>query len=170
VLVFGCVLDAMKELRVGPQLLHRIKGTLPCHDTPTPSAAVKNPGRARLRLVTGRQDEVSGYGSRDPADFQDECVRAYVASWTARGFSPVTIENDSSLLGRTLDLLARPAWEVTVEDVDRLVGDLAADGLSSATRRGYVQVFKGFHRFLQVRQGGPAASEEIVVVGPFCLG
>jgi len=32
------------------------------------------------------------------------------------------------------------------------VGGLAADGLSVATRRGYVQSFKGFYRFLQVRR------------------
>jgi len=29
---------------------------------------------------------------------------------------------------------------------------LAGDGLSTATRRGYVQAFKGFHRFLVVRK------------------
>ena len=51
-----------------------------------------------------------------------------------------------------LMLLGRPAWEATVEDVDRVVGGLVADGLTSATRRGYVQAFKGFHRFLQARK------------------
>ena len=75
-----------------------------------------------------------------------------MASWTARGFSPVTIENDSGVLERVLALLGRPAWEVTVEDVDRVVGGLAADGLASSTRRRYVQAFKGFHRFLQARK------------------
>ena len=75
-----------------------------------------------------------------------------MASWTARGFSPVTIENDSGVLERVLALLGRPAWEVTAEDVDRVVGDLAADGLAASTRRGYVQAFKGFHRFLQARK------------------
>ena len=68
------------------------------------------------------------------------------------GFSPVTIENDSGVLERVLALLGRPAWEVTVDDVDRVVGGLAADGLASSTRRGYVQAFKGFHRFLQARK------------------
>ena len=33
-----------------------------------------------------------------------------------------------------------------------MVGGLAADGLASSTRRGYVQAFKGFHRFLQARK------------------
>ena len=94
-------------------------------------------------------DEVS---ASDPAGFQGACVEAYLASWTARGFSPVTIENDSGVLERVLALLGRPAWEVTVDDVDRVVGGLAADGLASSTRRGYVQAFKGFHRFLQVRK------------------
>jgi len=56
------------------------------------------------------------------------------------------------VLDRILALLGRPAWEVTVEDVDRVVGTLAAGGLRPSTRRGYVQAFKGFHRFLQSRK------------------
>jgi len=42
--------------------------------------------------------------------------------------------------------------EVTVEDIDRVVGDLAVAGRAAATRREYVQMFKEFHRFLQVRK------------------
>lgn len=49
----------------------------------------------------------------------------------------------------------RPAaWEVTREDVDRVVGELAAQGLAASTRRLYVQVFKNFHAFL-VAAGRP---------------
>jgi len=51
-----------------------------------------------------------------------------------------------------LILLGRPAWEVTAEDMDRVVGTLVSEGLASSTRRGYVQAFKGFHRFLQARK------------------
>lgn len=108
--------------------------------------------RRDLRVVAGGVQLAVEPGALDPVVFQADCVAAYVASWTARGFSPVTIENATGLLDRTLDLLGRPAWEVDVEDVDRLVGSLAADGLSVATRRGYVQAFKGFYRFLQVRR------------------
>jgi site-specific recombinase XerD len=79
-------------------------------------------------------------------------VDAYVASWVARGFSPVTIENDGPQLERVLAMLGRPAWDVSAEDVDRVVGDLAGAGLATATRRGYVQSFKGFHRFLVARK------------------
>ena len=89
---------------------------------------------------------------RDPELYQGDCVAGYLASWTARGFSPVTIENDSGVLSRVLDLLGRPAWEVTAADVDRVVGGLAEQGRAASTRRGYVQVFKGFHRFLQARK------------------
>jgi site-specific recombinase XerD len=88
----------------------------------------------------------------DPERFQAECVEAYLASWVARGFSPVTIENDAGVLERMLAALGCPAWEATVEDVDRVVGGLAAEGLASSTRRGYVQVFKGFYRFLVARK------------------
>ena len=45
-----------------------------------------------------------------------------------------------------------PAWEVTPEDIDRVVGDLAAAGRTTSTRREYVQIFKGFRRFLQARK------------------
>src|SRR5664279_105589 len=106
--------------------------------------------RQGLRVVQGRPVTV-GVPS-DPVRFQDDCVQAYLASWVARGFSPVTIENDAGVLERVLALLGCPAWEVTVEDVDRVVGELAAQGLATATRRGYVQAFKGFHRFLLARK------------------
>jgi len=108
--------------------------------------------RAALTLVPGRAVVVDRLAPADPEAFQTACVDAYLASWTARGFSPVTIENDTGLLERVLRLLGRPAWEVTVEDVDQMVAVLAADGLRPSTRRGYVQAFKGFHRFLQSRK------------------
>lgn len=104
-----------------------------------------------LRVIPGGA-EPAGPVSSDPWAFQDQCVEAFVASWRARGFSAVTIENDIGLLERTLAALGRPAWEVTAEDVDRVVGELAVAGRRSSTRRGYVQIFKAFHRFLQVRK------------------
>jgi integrase/recombinase XerD len=41
---------------------------------------------------------------------------------------------------------------VTAEDVDRVVGALAASGMAASTRRGYVQAFKSFHAFLTARK------------------
>ncbi|MGY5014204.1 tyrosine-type recombinase/integrase [Streptomyces sp. 900105755] len=91
---------------------------------------------------------------------------AFIASWRARGFSPVTIDNDSGLLERTLAALGRPAWEVTPEDIDRVVGDLAVQGRKTSTRREHVQTFKGFHRFLQARKA--AEIEAAFGVRPVC--
>lgn len=108
--------------------------------------------RQGLRVVTGVTEPLELSGPADPMVFQAECVAAYEASWVARGFSAVTIENESGLLQRALSLLGRPAWEVGVEDVDRLVGTLASEGLATVTRRGYVQAFKSFYRFLQARK------------------
>lgn len=109
--------------------------------------------RASLRVLPGGSQVVAAdVGARDPVEFQAACVSEYWAACTARGFSPVTIENDTGVLDRLLTMLGRPAWEATVEDVDRVVGALAADGLASSTRRGYVQAFKGFHRFLEARK------------------
>jgi site-specific recombinase XerD len=105
----------------------------------------------RLRVIDGRAIQPELLPS-DPLVFQATCVEAFVASWQARGFSPVTIENDTALLERMLTALGRPAWEVTAEDVDRVVGELASAGRSSSTRRDYVQTFKMFHRFLQARK------------------
>jgi integrase/recombinase XerD len=53
-----------------------------------------------------------------------------------------------------LSALGRPAWEVTAEDIDRVIGELAVAGRAASTRREYVQIFKGFHRFLQARKSG----------------
>jgi integrase/recombinase XerD len=79
-------------------------------------------------------------------------VEAFVASWTARGFAESTIANDVGVLERMLAALGRPVWEVTANDVDRVVGELASSGRAVSTRRNYLQVFKGFHRFLEVRE------------------
>lgn len=107
-------------------------------------------GAGRLRVIHG---QAAPAGSViDPARFQTECVEEFVASWTVRGFSEVTIANDVGVLERMLAALGRPAWEVTAEDVDRVVGSLAAQGRAASTRRNYLQVFKGFHRFLEIRK------------------
>ncbi|MFD0574933.1 tyrosine-type recombinase/integrase [Dactylosporangium darangshiense] len=105
---------------------------------------------AGLRVING--GVVAGPLPADPWEFQARCVDAFVASWRARGFSQVTIDNDIGLLERTLTALGRPAWDVTAEDVDRVVGELAVAGRKASTRREYVQIFKAFHRFLQVRK------------------
>lgn len=88
---------------------------------------------ARLRLIEGRSP-VAVPASRDPDSFQADCVDAYVCSWAARGFSHVTIDNDTGVLERMLSALGKPAWEVTAEDIDRVVGAMATDGKASTTR------------------------------------
>jgi integrase/recombinase XerD len=107
-------------------------------------------GNGRLRVISGEVAPV--VETRDPQRFQDECVEAFVASWTARGFAESTIANDVGVLERMLAALGRPVWEVTADDVDRVVGELASSGRAVSTRRNYLQVFKGFHRFLEVRK------------------
>ena len=80
----------------------------------------------------------------DPVAFQDSCVEAFRTSQAVRGFAPTSMENTAGVLDRFLSACERPAWEVTAEDVDRVVAELIEQGLSPATRRGYVQAFKGF--------------------------
>ena len=88
----------------------------------------------------------------DPVVFQRRCLEAYEASQVARGFSPVTMENWNATLERFLTACGRPAWEITREDVDRVIAGFAAQGLAASTRRSYVQSFKGFHAFLVARK------------------
>src|SRR5258708_28641174 len=88
----------------------------------------------------------------DPWECQAACVEAFVASWRARGFSPVTIDNDIGRLERALKALGRPAWEVTPDDFDRVVRALAGAGRTSATRQVFWQSFHGFHRVLPARK------------------
>jgi len=88
--------------------------------------------------------------SADPLVFQSECMEAFVASWAAQGFAASTIDNDIGVLERMLEALGRPAWEVTAEDVDRVVGDLARTGRATSTCPQLPAGVQGFHRFLEV--------------------
>jgi integrase/recombinase XerD len=107
-------------------------------------------GRGRLRVVVGGAE--AERSPLDPVSFQTSCVEAFVASWSARGFSPVTIDNAAGVLERFLVMLGKPAWEAGPEDVDRVVGELVAKEMAASTGRGYVQAFKDFHRFLVARK------------------
>lgn len=111
--------------------------------------------RNGLRVVPGEAAVAAAEAiglALDPVAFQEECLRAFEVSQVARGFSEVTIGNGAGTLQRFLAACGRPAWEVTREDVDRVVGELAAQGLAASTRRLYVQAFKNFHVFLVARK------------------
>ena len=73
---------------------------------------VRRRWRGGSSVVEGHYRPASGRGRvadpPSPAAFQAGCVEAYLASWTARGFCPVTIENDAGVLDRVLGLLGRP--------------------------------------------------------------
>ena len=103
-----------------------------------------------LRVVPGTG--VAPKSSLDSDAFQAMCVDGFTGSCSARGFSPVTIENGTGVLERFLGLLGVPAWEAGVDDVDRVVAELVARGMAASTRRGYVQAFKDFHRYLVARK------------------
>jgi integrase/recombinase XerD len=107
-------------------------------------------GRLGLRVVAGAA--LPAASELDAKGFEAACVDAFIASWSARGFSPVFIENAAGVLERFLLLLTVPAWEAGPDDVDAVVAQLVANGLAASTRRGYVQAFKDFHRFLTVRK------------------
>jgi integrase/recombinase XerD len=88
----------------------------------------------RLRVLSGGSAVVPDLASvLDPMAFQELCIEAYEASQVARGFSPVTMENGSGVLARFLAASGKPAWEVSREDVDRVVGELAEQGKAVAT-------------------------------------
>jgi site-specific recombinase XerD len=104
-----------------------------------------------LRLVQGVLPGVAG-SRPSPEAYQAACIEAWAASQVARNYSPATVDKATGILERILELCGRPAWEVTCEDLDRVVGSFASAGLSASTRRGYVSVFKGFFGFLAARK------------------
>ncbi len=108
----------------------------------------------RLVVVPGATDVPAPLVCLDmePLAYQRSCIEAYEVSQVARGFSPTTMENGPGVLERFLAAAGRPAWEITREDVDRVVSGFAAQRLASSTRRGYVQSFKMFHAFLRARK------------------
>src|SRR5437660_559193 len=116
--------------------------------------------RGDLRVVQGGAAPVPLVVA-DPGRFQEDCAQAYAASWVARGFSQVRVDSATSRLERVLATFGMPAWEVTREDVDRVVGSWAAAGIAASTRRTYSQAFKGFHDSLTARK----ASEIEAVFG-----
>lgn len=107
---------------------------------------------ARLQLVQGGAPSPSSVASVDPGVFQDSCTEAFRTSQSVRGFAQTSIDNNAGVLDRFLAACGKPAWEVTAEDVDRVVAGLIEQGLTASTRRGYVQAFKSFHAFLSARK------------------
>jgi integrase/recombinase XerD len=63
----------------------------------------------------------------------------------------MTIESDNGYLDRFLALAAKPAWELTPVDVDRIVAALVERGCGPVTRRDYVSTFRQFVAYLQAR-------------------
>ena len=62
-------------------------------------------GRADLRVVAGKP--LPAASPLDAESFQLSCTEAFVATWSARGFSSVFIENATGVLERFLALLDR---------------------------------------------------------------
>lgn len=102
-----------------------------------------------LRLVA------AAFGSAtlevNPSDFEAECVERWQASLVARGFSPRTIDGAVPGLQRFLSRCGKRAWEVSRDDVDRVMAELAGAGLAASTRAGYLQNFKNFYGFVESR-------------------
>jgi integrase/recombinase XerD len=120
-------------------------------------------GQRRLRMVegagglvgaeaVGRSDDGPARCAPDPGVFEQECIDAFVASQVAQGFSQITIDNGTGVLERFLALAAKPVWEITEHDVDRVIAALVKRGVTQTTRRGYVQAFRGFFGFLEARK------------------
>ena len=107
-------------------------------------------GGADLRVVEG--GGAAAASVLDANEFQAACVDAFVGSRSARGFSDITIENATGVLERFLSMLGVPVWDAAPADIDRVVAELLAKGMAPSTRRGYVQAFKDFHRYLVARK------------------
>jgi integrase/recombinase XerD len=111
--------------------------------------------RPALRLVPGAAAptlvDLDAELAVDPLTFQARCLGGFVTSQIARGFSPRTIDNDNGLLDRFLDLAGKPVWELTADDLDRVIAVLVERGVGAVTRRDYVGTFRQFFAYLQAR-------------------
>ena len=105
----------------------------------------------QFRLVSG--DAVAA--AETPAD-PDHCqalwAEEFLATKTARGFSPATVESATVRLDRILGVCECYAWDLGAAEIDRALTELAAQGVGSTTRRGYLGELVGFHRFLAARK------------------
>jgi integrase/recombinase XerD len=75
----------------------------------------------------------------------------------ARGFSPLTIEDDAAVLSRFLVVASKPAWELTASDIDVVMAEFAGRGVGVQTRRNYASTFRQFFAYLEARHASEIA-------------
>jgi site-specific recombinase XerD len=106
---------------------------------------------AELRLVRSATADDVPTAHLDAVGFEAYCIERWLDSLVARAFSQRTIRGALPVLERFLDRCAVPVWEVTRDDLDRVMAELADTGIAPSTRSGYLQAFKGFHAFVAAR-------------------
>jgi integrase/recombinase XerD len=104
-----------------------------------------------LRLVDGGTEAVAE--TVGPVEFEANCMERWQDSLTVRAYSQRTIDGSVPVLERFLARCGRAVWEVSRDDIDRVMTDLADGGLAASTRSGYLQIFKGFYAFVEQRHG-----------------
>lgn len=108
-----------------------------------------------LHLVDGAGDAKETLeGALGAGAFADLCLERWTDSLVARSYSQRTIDGALPALDRFLGRCGGPVWEVSRDDIDRVMAELADAGLARSTRMGYLQVFKNFHAFVLSRFGG----------------
>lgn len=108
-------------------------------------------------MRSGGAPATAAVGS-DPVAFQNACVEGFHASQVARGFSQITIDNDTGVLERFLALASTPVWELSATDVDVMIGVLVDRGIGADTRRNYVSTFRQFFSYLEARHAAEIES------------
>ncbi len=104
-----------------------------------------------LRLIDGEAEALGA--AVGPVEFEAGCIERWQDSLTARAFSQRTIDGSVPVLERFLSRCGRPVWQVSRDDIDRVMADLSDGGLAASTRSGYLQIFKGFYAFVEARHG-----------------
>lgn len=104
-----------------------------------------------LRLIDGEAEALGA--AVGPVEFEAGCIERWQDSLTARAFSQRTIDGSVPVLERFLSRCGCPVWQVSRDDIDRVMTDLADGGLAASTRSGYLQIFKGFYAFVEARHG-----------------
>jgi site-specific recombinase XerD len=104
-----------------------------------------------LYIVPGGAAPTSAEES--PEQLEATCIERWEASLVARAFSQRTIDGALPALQRFLARCGKRVWDISRDDVDRVMGELAASGIATSTRAGYLQNFKSFYSFVESRYG-----------------
>lgn len=110
---------------------------------------------------TARQLEIlDDIGNTERKADHDKVINNYFVSKQLRNHSSTSIRNTQYILKRFFEIVGKPCWEVTIEDVNEYHLSLIEFGLANSSRRNYMNVVKTFYDFLLAHPEIPQTLKE----------